>query len=327
MIGNTLCLCPDPELLNPCKCENNDYISCAGNQVLNLKHVFETIDQKSNINKQFKRFTLSNTAITELEENTFYGITFDEIYIYNATNLKLINTHAFNGTESVTKIFNINCYVGFCEENLSTPLINSPPNYDIFQALSSMKNLEVLYLFNTNISEIPSNAFRPINGIQNKLYLICFDYSPIEKIGNNPFYDLNNLTYLSFKFSLIDSIPKNAFNLRNDSIFTLSLMLQFSNLNGSSFENGSLNNLKRPTDLELGGNTRLTYLDQTIYQPFFESNAKKSLFFGESKEIDCNDCRNYWLKKDPKYSNRTDLTICLNGRKYKDSRNFAKFTE
>jgi hypothetical protein len=48
------------------------------------------MDQKLNRNeKHFKQFQLSNTAIAELEENTFY-----EIFIYNATKLKLINTHA-----------------------------------------------------------------------------------------------------------------------------------------------------------------------------------------------------------------------------------------
>jgi hypothetical protein len=62
-------------------------------------------------------------------------------------------THSI-GADSVTKIVKINCYVGFCEENLWKPLINSTPNYDLIDTNSLMKNLEVLYLFNTNISEI-----------------------------------------------------------------------------------------------------------------------------------------------------------------------------
>jgi hypothetical protein len=74
-----------------------------------LKHVFEAIDEKLKSNeKNFKRFYFNNTAITELEENTFYEITFEEIYIFNATKLKLINTRAFGATNLVTKIFKVN---------------------------------------------------------------------------------------------------------------------------------------------------------------------------------------------------------------------------
>jgi hypothetical protein len=91
-----------------CKCNENE-IYCSGSEWFNLKHVFEAIDEKLKSNeKNFKRFYFNNTAITELEENTFYEITFEEIYIFNATKLKLINTRAFGATNLVTKIFKVN---------------------------------------------------------------------------------------------------------------------------------------------------------------------------------------------------------------------------
>jgi hypothetical protein len=67
--------------------------------------------------KHFNKFYLNNTAITELEENTFYEITFDKAIIVNSTKLNLINTHAFTTTSLVTKKF----------QSQFAPLINSPP--------------------------------------------------------------------------------------------------------------------------------------------------------------------------------------------------------
>jgi hypothetical protein len=78
-------------VLYPCIC--NEYgISCGGNNSLNLKSVFQSINQNLGQNeKHFKIFALYNVAITEIEENTFFEITFDEILIFEALNLKLIN--------------------------------------------------------------------------------------------------------------------------------------------------------------------------------------------------------------------------------------------
>jgi Leucine-rich repeat (LRR) protein len=181
---------------------------------------------------------LNNTAITQLEENTFYGITFEEIYIFSATKLKLIHTKAFNETISVTKYFRIDCTPENCLLSYKTPGINWPPNYDIFKALNSLINLEEIYLYNTNITEIPANAFQNLKNLKR----INFDFSPIEKIENNAFYDLNEL---SLENTRIDWIPKNAFNLKENPKITLTLELGYNHLNGSSFEFGSMDNFKR----------------------------------------------------------------------------------
>jgi hypothetical protein len=68
-------LCPKPEVLKPCWCEFSD-ILCAGNHTLDLKQIFKNISQSLAENeKHFRLFNLNNTAITELEENTFSDIT------------------------------------------------------------------------------------------------------------------------------------------------------------------------------------------------------------------------------------------------------------
>ncbi len=106
-LKHILCLCPAPEVLNPCKCDTNG-ISCGGNDVINLKNIFKSIDQKLNESeKHFKKFYLNNTAITESKENTFYEITFNEIHIYNTKELKLIHTNANQRNDIIDK--NIVC--------------------------------------------------------------------------------------------------------------------------------------------------------------------------------------------------------------------------
>ncbi len=100
-------------------------------------------------------------------------------------------------------------------------------------------------------------------------------------------------------------------------------------MNGTSFEIGSLNNLKRPTELILGENPNLTYLDQNIFQPFLDSNVENKITLEEETihektSFDCDDCRSYWLKKDSKYRNRINLKLCSNGKSYTDNANFAK---
>jgi len=193
--------------------------------------------------------------------------------------------------------------------------------------LSSIISLEEIKICNTNINQIPSRAFRSINGIQKNLSTIEFYGSPIVKIGDYPFYSLNNLIHLEFSATSIKSIPKTVFHFRNDSNVTMTLNLYSNDLNGTSFAMGSLTNLKRPTIINFWNNKNLTFLNQTIFQPFLESNVGNKIWFQESNYFDCDDCRSFWLKKESKYSHKTDLTKCSNGKEFSDSTNFAKCNE
>jgi hypothetical protein len=302
-------------VLYPCKCDQNG-ITCGGTDSLNLKHVFQNIDQNLGQNeKHFKQFNLSNTVITEIEENTFFEVTFDEILIYNATNLKSINSHAFTSTNLVTKNFTLD----------NVPIVNSPPNYDVFLVLSSFINLEHLKLVGTKISEIPSYAFRPIIGVQTKLSGIDLRNNEIEKIGNYSFYDLKNLTFLSFYQNPLKLISMNSFNFKNFSNQTLSLYLdRINTLSGSSFTINSLSNIKRPTIIYLDRDPNLKFIDETIFLPFFESDPKNkiALFYANTMTIDCDDCRSHWLVKESKYLERFDKIECLNGNDIRNSNNF-----
>jgi hypothetical protein len=258
--------CPKPELLKPCFC-SADGISCGGNQTIDLKTIFDGLS--SNLeegNKHFRQFSLSNTALSELLENTFGNITFDYISINGAKNLTRFQTNTFTGINQSIKEFDVH----------NTPLNNYPQNYYIFTAFSSMTNLEVLNIMYTNLEEIPENAFRPLNGLQNNLSSINFYNNKISKIGNNAFKYLNSLTELQFISNSVDIIPENAFSFSDTSEKRLYIFVTDCHLKSTSFSIGAFNHLNRPTTIFLNSwlndSNNITFLDQRIFEPFFNTN-------------------------------------------------------
>lgn len=225
--------CPQSNTLNPCKC-SNDTISCGGNVTIHLKAIFHRMSYElGDGKKHFQKFYLNNTAISELPENTFEDITFDSIQIVNAYNLSLIHTFAFSATNLALKNF----YVA------NTLLKNSPPNYDIFTAMSLMFGIEGITIVYSKIQNIPDNAFRPILGQQKNLTVIYMYGNIIKMIGNNAFQYLPSLFILEIHSNQINYIPKNAFkflgkSLRNFHYGDLSPLP----LNSSSFEYGAFSN-------------------------------------------------------------------------------------
>ncbi len=318
MTANIWSLCPKPETIHPCKCDDNG-IKCGGNDKLNLKQIFESMDQQLADNeKHFNGFFLNNTAITQLDDNTFYDITFDEIRIIKAEKLTSINSHAFTATNFVTK--------KFITDN--TPLTNYPPNYDIFNSLSMISNIEHIQMERTNITEIPSYAFQPLNGFQNKLKAIYIGYGPLKKVANYAFYNLNSLVALGLYNSLIDFIPSNAFHFRKESKKPMDILISNNQLNDSSFETNAFNNIKREAALFLDGNPKITYLDEKIFAPFFDLNVNNTVEL-RYNYLDCNDCRSFWLKKyigiirdEHGYHHRVS-DQCTNGKNFLDTNNFA----
>jgi hypothetical protein len=138
--------CPKPEILNPWTCNKNNNIYCGESSSIGLKTIFHRMS--TNLEKEkkhFKHFYLTNTEIKGLPEKAFEDITFDEIWINNATNLSLIHTIAFKGMNSILQKFLVS----------NTSLINSPPNYDIFLSISSMINITYTQISNSLIEEIP----------------------------------------------------------------------------------------------------------------------------------------------------------------------------
>ncbi len=204
-----------------------------------------------------------------------------------------------------------------------SPIEYLPPNYDIFHSLSLMLNIEDIKIRGTRITEMPSYAFKPIVGHQNRLRGIWIDFGVVEKIGNYLFYGLNSLTTISFHSNRLVSITKNAFHLEKPSNETLGLWLSDNRFNDSGFEIGSFENLRKPTDLRLN-HTFITYLDENIFLPFLQSNDKNLITFESDDKLNCDDCRNYWLRKEfHLLGNKTNISKCTNGKSFLSNDNFV----
>jgi Leucine-rich repeat (LRR) protein len=309
--------CPKPETLKPCFCDSS-VIYCGGNETLNLKVIFHRISSElAEGKKHFKHFYLTNTSMNELVENTFEDITFEHIRIVNVSNLSLIHTFAFSSlNHSLNRI-----------EISNTSLINSPPNYDIFTAMSSMVGLEVLEISHSLIEEIPDNAFRPINGQQKNLTVINLYNNKINRIGDNAFQNLNSLSKLYIEHNKINHISDKALIFGETSENTFILYLFGCLLNSSSFAIGAFNNLNRPTWLYLSYRediNNITYLDQHIFETFLYNNKNNQIILNE---LDCNDCRSFWLFKNAKFSPQIERLECKNGTNFSESSNFSKCKE
>jgi hypothetical protein len=164
-----------------------------------------------------------------------------------------------------------------------------------------MPNIEHVYLFYSELEEIPDNAF---NGTHNNLTQIILYGNKITKVGNNAF--------------------SQCIQFFNSSENYLDLFLNNCLLNSSSFEKKAFSNLKRPTILRFnfGGSSNKTFLDQHIFEEFLNNNDRNGI---ELYTIDCKDCRSFWLFSDQKYSDRIGLTQlrCSDGKKFTDKTNFA----
>lgn len=315
-ITNIWSECPKPEIINPCVCKD-EIIYCGGNESINLKIIFNHLSQESTDEKKhFKQFHLNNTAITELQEIAFSDITFDEIVIENATNLTLINTNALTETNLITKTVDIQ----------NTPIINSPPNHDIYHVLSLLKNIEYINIVGTQITEIPSYAFKPLNGYQYKLKTAAIWLSPITKLGEYAYYYLDSVNHITVSRSLIDYIPSHAFELRQESKEKIDIFLDNNHkLNGSSFGTDAFLNIRRPAIIHLWMDSpvdELKFLDEKVFYPFLSASANSLEL--SNNTIDCNDCRNYWLNKDLKLTQRIRELNCTNGKSFTDNSNFQK---
>jgi Leucine-rich repeat (LRR) protein len=301
--------------LNPCTCDENNNIHCGGSNSIELKTIFHQMSTKlENGKKHFNGFSLNNTLIKELTENTFEDITFDEVWIYNMTNLSLIHTNAFEGMSSSLKEFSVS----------NTSLKNSPPNYDIFSAISSMVNITYAQISNSLIEEIPENAFKPLNGTQKNLSILNLNDNKITKIGNNAFEYLDSLTQLELDGNKLNHISENAFNFSKSSDKLLQLFLDRNSLNSSSFEKGAFDKFNRPTYIifSFGHNlNNITYLDQHIFEEFMNNNNHSKI---DSITIDCKDCRSFWLFQNEKYSKQLSFLKCSNSKAFSDENNFPE---
>ncbi len=170
--------------------------------------------------------------------------------------------------------------------------------------INSFENLKVLNLLDS--IDLNNKTF---GKSFSHLTLIVLNVNSIE---GSPFYEFSNIEnfYLyGSNNSKLSHIPTNAFKF-GDRITRKNLMISFSDynqLNGSSFEVGTFNNLKANVVLDFRSNINFNYLEEKVFAPFFDENDENRIHMWET--VDDNNCKNYWIIKNKEKSRRYKIEI------------------
>ena len=195
--------CPKPETIEPCVCYSVRLpnIICSDIEYdFDLKTIFKNISHELVANvKHFESFKLINTSITEIPDNVFADIIFENIFIDTNPVLTRIHTNAFNGTQDIVLSFSA----------LYSPIVSTGPDYDLFRAFKSLNNLEQIAFYNISITEIPDQAF---DELINLVY-ISIKYGNLKTIGQNIIRNFKNIDFIDFGHNIIDTIGDNAFTI------------------------------------------------------------------------------------------------------------------
>ena len=223
---------------------DDDSVKCT--EALDLKREFAKLSQETHT-KNFERLELYS-PINELPENVFLDIKFKQITIYNSNNLNRIHTKSFIHTEFDIKNF-------ICYQNFVSLLRNEPPEHDLYEAVSSLVNLETIYLSLATHEEheIPDWAFRPVHGLQKRLgFVEWYGYYTITRIGRNIVFVLPNVRNIVFKYTIVQHISADAFMLPdNNRDQELNIIFLNTSLTDKSFEPGVFTNCFRKVKLDL----------------------------------------------------------------------------
>ncbi len=232
---------------NGCFSSFPEYILCSSNTSNIVKDLISIRNSLDEDQRHFIQFTLKSN-IEELPENMFIDFTFKKICINSALNLRKIHKNSFNSTTEMTDTYE---HLGY----LPTKLVNSPPDYDLYAALSSLVNVKYINInLEWNAShEIPDYAFRVINGKQNRLKSIIFKGQfNISRIGNYAFYPIANLSQILMSSIPIGFINAHAFDFEDSFNNNLTINLFNTSLTENSFEAAIFTNSKRPLNVNLG---------------------------------------------------------------------------
>lgn len=233
-----------------------------------------------------------------LNDTSFWDITFDTFY---SSHLTLVSNDAFGKSSLTIKKF-MNWNDGFIK--------NSPPNYNVWKVISNFVNLEYGY-FHLNVTEIPSEAFLPLNGKQSKLKTmeinIKNNFGDSFTIKRMAFYHLENISSMTF-YGHIEKIESEAFAFNKKSNENLLLYFTVKN-GGATFEPRSFDGIQRSVSLHLFG---CDYLPDSSFKSLL-IHPENQINFGDS--INCLDCKNHWLIRDGK-DNQVSNAICQHNKNF-----------
>jgi len=255
---------------------------------MNLKEIFARISQDEDVvNTEYDYLWLGNEQITELSADVFGKIRFKEIKIFDqCKKLKKIHYRAMKSSwDSAERIF---IWAAHIEHN------PNDADYSLLKVINSFRKLSTVEL-HSSLGVLKENDL----GVNlNNIYELVLSISAIE---GRPFSRMSGLTSLSLIQGELNHIGKHSLELASNSYGdVLYLTLSKNQLNDTSFEVGSLENIqkvskKRSVWLDLTEN-KITYLKEDIFMPFLKEGSLNRINL-YNNSLDCEDCRSAWLCK------------------------------
>lgn len=307
--------CPSNALIDPCFCIekssssdqtayyvvsiNGSYTEIRGTSIVcanipsssfDLRSVFTKLQNSLSRNNQtrFNQFLLYNTQIKHLAKNLFRNVTFSHILFYNNPLLNSIDIDAFDNTRDSIEQF----------QTMNTGLSDSD---SLFTIVRQLKNLKRFSMANDQMKSIPDSAFNnpSLEEIAfGKMSYPTYTPMPIVHIGDNPFYNVPNLSSLMIVSPFLTKIGKYSLAVNVQSTSTLRIEIHGSRLTGSSFQSTSFTRFRgRQVSLNFQ-QTNIEYLDENIFQPFLATNQLSTLYLSESNISRTCDYRSSWIKNE-----------------------------
>ena len=255
-----------------------------------MKNVFQDMSQKLK-NADEKHFKIIQLRLpfegdeqrSTLDDDTFADITFDEL---SGSNIKKLGTKSLSKTASTIKSFT--CI--FCD------IQHSPPNYNIWQVLGSLTNVDSLSI-GLNVSEIPTNAISN-SANQPKVSSLHINTNSFRKgdfrVKSRAFNNLRNLNDLSLTLASRGNIyfEKEAFKFPVQTSETLRLKFGATTFKGALFDEETFSGLNRPINIEFSLSF-FDYIPEKAFKSVLDNKQNKLNF--DASAIDCENCGNYWL--------------------------------
>jgi hypothetical protein len=279
--------CPDKQELKPCTCDSNydDFdISCKEIENFDvIKNVFQRISRnKSVVNSLYDTFHLFDNQIEEIDEEALGNVTFKQITI-ECVKLERIHFRAFESSFKTATALHILNSKNFQAEQ--------PSPYSLLDMVNSFEKLDVLHL-EPEIEELDGHD------LGRNLSRVSVVNLHVNSLKGSPFYLFNNLHNIFLHSNKLNYIPASTFKFVNitNKYNRMFIYLHSNQLNGSSFQVGTFENVKIPMQIgfDVETHNRISYLEEKVFWPFFQVNAQNKLDL-KGIDLDCNDCRSRWL--------------------------------
>ena len=269
-----------------CNLKANDSITCQ-KKIDEIGKAFQAASKILKANEtQFNEvnvFAMDYNNPVTLDGNIFGDITFK---IFMGDNIGRFGTDVFNRTANKMSLF-------YC---VTCALENQPPQYDLPKMLNQMTELDTLSI-GLNITELRTDFINH----PSKIKSVYLHPAPIFSIKSNALLNLNQLESITISDTQIKRIEKDAFKFNNRNDKMLRIWIENCLITGDTFETGVFSPGKSQFMIELS-NISISYLNEGAFKPILDANEYSFVHFQQmppefSSNIDCDDCKNYWLIK------------------------------